>query len=213
MRRIEPSDVLDLATYERERVRLREAVIALKRRRRVTLGPELSLLFENLATVRFQIQEMLRAERVAEAGAVRAEIAAYNRLLPGPGEIAATLFIEIADVALLAPSQVRLAVERYRGLDRDALWLRIGATRLPARFEDVATPEERVVAVRYLRFTVPEAARRDLTDADRELALEVDHPACRCSVALAAQVRAELLADLAADDPPPAAVAAGAGLT
>jgi hypothetical protein len=213
MRPIQPSEILDLASYERERVRLREAVIALKRWRRVTLGPELSLLFENRLTVLFQVQEMLRAERLSEAAAVRAEIDTYNRLLPGPGELAATLFVEIAGVAQLTPAQARVAVERFRGLDRDALWLKIGPARLPAAFEEVAAPEERVAAVRYLRFAVPEAARRDLAHAERELALEVEHPACRCRAELAADVRAELLADLAADAPGSAAVASGGGLT
>jgi len=197
MRRIEPSEILELATYERARLRLREQVIALKRRRRVTLGPEISLLFENRATVLFQIQELLRAERLVDPAAVRAEIDSYNRLLPGPGELAATLFVEIADVAHMTPAQARSAVERYRGIDRDALWLHIGGARLPAVFEDAAAPEQRVAAVRYPRFLVPEAVGQALGDERQEACVELDHPACHARVRLAPEARAELMADLA----------------
>jgi len=197
MRRIEPGEVLGLAAYEAVRETQRAELIALKRRRRVTLGPQLSLLFENRATVLFQIQEMLRAEQRSGAAAVRDEIEAYDRLLPGPGELSGTLFVEIDGVAGLLPRQARQALERFRNLDRDAVFLRVGEQRLPARFDADQQAGERVAAVRSLRFRVPETVRAALADARCALALRVDHAACRIEQPLSAETRAELLSDLA----------------
>jgi hypothetical protein len=75
----------------------RRRVIALKERRRVEVGPYLSFVFENRETLLFQIQEMCRAERIIDDARIQEEIDVYSALLPGPGELSATLFIEIAD--------------------------------------------------------------------------------------------------------------------
>ena len=97
MHSLTPDDIRNLHEYELERPDFRSRVIELKRRRRVALGPLMTLVFENRDTVRFQIQEMLRVERIVQPDKVLHEIETYNELLPGPGEVAATLFIEITD--------------------------------------------------------------------------------------------------------------------
>ena len=102
-------DIADLPTYEREREAFRDHVIALKRRRRVAVGPLVTLLFENRDTIRFQIQEMARVERLATDAAIESELDAYNPLIPEPGGLSATLFIELTADELLREWPTRIA--------------------------------------------------------------------------------------------------------
>lgn len=186
----------DLAAWESVRDRERALIIALKRRRRLALGERCSILFENRATVLFQVQEMLRAERLARAEDVERELLTWNGLLPGPGELSATLFVEVK-TAGLAPAEIAAALEPFRGIEREALFLALGETRLPARFEN-EPGAPRVAAVHYLRFRVPEAAARRLADPGCPSALQLELPGYRAERGIAPETRAELLSDLAA---------------
>ena len=195
--RIPLSDVKDLVAYEKVREEMRARVIALKNTRRVALGDNLTLLFENRDTVLYQVQEMVRTERIVDEGRIQDEIDAYEVLLPGKGELAATLFIEILDIARMTTAQMREAVNRFQGLDRDALRLRLGEVEVPARFESGHTKEEKMAAVHYLRFAVPPQALAILADASRPVRLTVDHPRYRAEAVLPLALRAELARDLA----------------
>ena len=97
MRKLTLGDIVDLRAYERERDDFRARVIALKKPRRIPLGNLITIVFENTETMRFQIQEMARAEKLLRDEQVEHEVATYNELIPEPGELSATLFIEIAD--------------------------------------------------------------------------------------------------------------------
>ena len=88
-------DILDLRAYERVRDDYRRKVMERKRLRRIPLGPVVTLVFECADTVRFQVQEMARAERISTDEGIQGELDVYNRLLPAPGELSATLFIEL----------------------------------------------------------------------------------------------------------------------
>ncbi len=122
MRKIERADVLNLYEYEKVRDRLRREVIAAKDRRRVPVGDRLSFLFENRQTVLFQIQEMIRAERIVAEERIQDEIDVYNELIPGPGELSATLMIEIEDRSRIKPE-----LDRFMGIDTGQhVWLQIG---------------------------------------------------------------------------------------
>ncbi len=114
-------DLSDLRAYERERDGFRAEVIALKKLRRVALGPLAGVVFENATTVRFQVQEMVRAERIIEDRLVQAELDAYNPLVPARGELSLTLFLE-----LVTPEQLRTWLPRLVGIERHLL-VRIGA--------------------------------------------------------------------------------------
>ena len=179
--------------YEKVRERMRSEVIALKAHRRVALGPNLTLLFENRETVLFQVQEMVRTERIVDEAKIQDELDAYDPLLPGGGELSATLFIEIPELVHMSQAQVRDTVNRFQGLDRGAVALVVDGERAPARFESGGSKEEKMAAVHYLRFAVPEG-RRDL--ARRDVRLVVDHPSGRAETALPEAVRAELARDL-----------------
>jgi len=107
-------DIADLRAYERQRDDVRQRVIALKRLRRVSIGPLVTLVFENRETVRFQVQEMARAERMRTDEQVLGELDVYNRLIPHPGELSATLFVELTDAAALREWLAKLVGIEHR---------------------------------------------------------------------------------------------------
>lgn len=99
MKRVSRSDLLDYQTYADKRSQLRKEVLDQKRPRRIHVGPHLTFLFENFHTVRYQVQEMMRVEQIVRESDIEHELATYNELLGGPGELGCTLLIEIDDPA------------------------------------------------------------------------------------------------------------------
>jgi len=197
MQKIQSAEIKNLVEYEREREAMRAEIIALKNKRRVSVGPNLTFLFENRATVLFQIQEMIRTERIVDDAKVQDEVDSYNALIPEAGELSVTLFIEIPDLHLMSHEKVREAVNRFQGLDRQGVSLRIGDRfTVPARFEDGHSKEEKMAAVHYVRFTVPGAAAA-LLESGAPASLVVDHPGYKAEAALLPAVRAEIVEDLA----------------
>lgn len=197
MKKIEAADVKNLHEYELIRDDWRRDVIAAKARRRVVLGPAVSLVFENRLTVLNQIQEMCRIERIVKPEAVQAEIDVYNELLPGPGEVAATLFIELP-----ARGGVQEELDRFVGLDDGrSVWLEIGGTRAYARFLEGQGRADRIAAVQYVRFPVGSGAgiRDALGNPSVPVAAVVEHTGYRARTELSAETRFELAQDLAAD--------------
>ena len=198
MPKISLSDVKNLVEYEKVRDAVRRDVIAAKQNRRISVGDRITLLFESRQTVLFQIQEMIRAERIVEDRRIQDEIEAYDALVPGNGELSATLFIEIPELVHMSPEEVREAVNRFQGLDRDGgVSLRVGDLALPARFEEGYSNEEKTAAVHYLHFPVSAAARQALGDPQARVRLVIEHPNYKAEADLWPVLRAELLRDLA----------------
>lgn len=188
-------DIHDLQQYEIERPEFRRRIIAVKSRRRVALGPLVTLVFENRETVRFQIQEMARIERIALPEKVAREVEVYNELLPRPGEVAATLFIEVT-----RPEEVQPTLDRFIGFDEPGkLVLRIGDETFPASFAPGQSREDRISAVHYVRFAVGERGRRGLIEK-RSAFLVLNHAGYEAKTELASETVEELLKDLA-DEP------------
>ncbi len=193
MKPLSIDDIRNLHEYELERPAFRSRVIDLKRARRVALGPLMTLVFENRDTVRFQIQEMLRVERIVQPDKVLHELETYNELLPGPGEIAATLFIEITDQARIQP-----ILDGFIGLDEPGrLVLRIGGETCPAAFAPGQSREDRISAVHYIRFG-PGPAGRDALAAGAEAALEVSQGDYRARQVVSPETIRALVEDLSA---------------
>jgi uncharacterized protein DUF3501 len=197
MRKVDLAEIKDLVAYEKVRTLMRARVIEVKKHRRVAVGPNVTVLFENRDTVLFQIQEMARTERIVDDAKLQDEVDVYNALVPDPGQLSATLFIEIPELARMSQDQVRETVNRFQGLDHDSVWLVLGGTRLPALFEAGHTKEEKMAAVHYIRFAVPEAARRALADAAADAQLVVEHPHYRAQATLTPETRRALQEDLA----------------
>jgi len=197
MKKIQIPDLKNLHEYELIRDDWRKDIIAVKARRRVLVGPAMSFVFENRLTVLNQIQEMCRAERIVKPEAVQAECDVYNELLPDPGEVAATLFIEIPKIEDVQP-----ALDRLIGLDDGKrLWLEIGGTRAYAAFIEGQGREDRIAAVQYVRFPVGsgEGVREALRNPSVPVAIVVDHANYKARAEISAQTRGELADDLAAD--------------
>lgn len=190
MKPVGPTEVLSLADYERLRATLRPLLMAEKDRRRLAVGPHLTLLFENRQTVWYQVQEMIRAERIQEPEQVQRELDTYNELLPRAGELAATLLIEFAD-----PGERDAALGRLLGLDRH-LWLVAGADRRRAEFDRRQFGADRIAAVQFVRLPVGgvDSGRFLALVQHGEIAVEVDHPAL-CARAVVSGPLAKALAD------------------
>jgi len=196
LRKVGRDEIKDLVAYEKAREAMRARVIALKRHRRLALGPNLTLLFENRDTVLFQVQEMIRTERIVDDDKIQEELDVYNALVPDAGELAATLFIEIPELVRMSQDKVRETVNRFQGLEHDALWLLAGGTRVPARFESGHSKEEKMAAVHYVRFAVPPAARAALADPGADVRLVVDHPNYRAESPVPPPLREALRQEL-----------------
>jgi len=187
------ADVLDLRAYERVREDYRAKIIARKVDRRVALGPVMTLVFECFDTVRFQVQEMARAEKIISDEAIQVELDIYNRLLPGKGELSATLFIELTSDDALREWLPRLVgIERQLGFSIDG---GIVASVPEAAHAAALTRETITPAVHYVRFCFTEAQVAAFAGAE-EVALVATHPAYEASIRLSAAVRRELLGDL-----------------
>lgn len=192
MRKLTLRDVLPRAEYEKVRPEFRRRVIEIKRRRRVALGEFLSVVFENRDTVLFQVQEMIRTERIDEPAAVLQEVEVYNDLIPGEGELRATLFIEIPDLARLERMLPRLV-----GVE-SALSLRIGDKEtVPGVPDPGRSKEDKTSTVHYLTFRLTPSAREALRRGEDPVLLAVDHPAVRATAQLPPETVASLAADLA----------------
>jgi hypothetical protein len=191
MNKIELEDIMGLAAYEKVREKFRQRIIELKKRRRVAVGDKVSLVFENRDTVIFQIQEMIRAEKITDLDKIRDEIEVYNKLLPDPGELSATLFLEIED-------QIRLRDEllKFLGID-EAVFLKVGNHSIHARFEEGRSKEDKISAVQYVRFPLVEPALQAFVQGEKA-EIVIAHPSYNQSVRLAAETRQSLIEDLAA---------------
>lgn len=192
MRPIILQEVQNLQEYELARGEFRQQIIDLKKRRRVPLGPLVTLVFENRDTVRFQIQEMLRVERIVKPEKVQEEIDVYNELLPGKDEVAATLFIEVTELEKVQPT-----LDRFIGLDEPGkLILTAGGERSSARFAAGQSREDRITAVHYLRFRLGETGRKAI-ESGGPVTLSVRHGGYEANTQLPAVTVEELARDLA----------------
>lgn len=184
-------DIVGLERYEAMRDDLRRRVIALKQHRRVSVGDEVTFVFENHVTMLFQIHEMLRAERITDLDGVRAELAVYNALLPLPGQLSATMLIEITEHADI-PARLAMMI----GID-EAVHLEIGDAAVAAEFEPGRSTEEKLSAVQYVRFSLPPATRIAFRDESVSVHLRIDHPNYRAAAVIDGRIRRALAEDLA----------------
>ena len=197
MRPLAREEIVPLAAYANVRDSFRSAVIAHKHRRRLGVGPSVTLVFEDRETLRFQVQEMLWVERIAEPERVQHELDVYNELMPGAYELSATLFVEITE-----PGRIRAELDRLIGIDEHvALVLGRGADEraLRARFDAKQMDEDRISAVQYIRFALDDAGVSGLADLDRYAAIRISHPNYSHEAELPPAVRSSLLAGLRAD--------------
>jgi hypothetical protein len=192
MKPVERREILDLAAYEEIREAFRRRIIELKRVRRISLGPNMTVLFENRDTALYQIQEMLRTERITREDAVLHEIETYNELVPAGLELSATVFVEYPDreerermLAALAGVEGKFYVE-------------VNGERVPVRNETRGVLPDRTTAVQYTKVLLTRTAKVALESEKVSVVFGVDHPAYTARVDLAPRTIEELRADLGA---------------
>lgn len=194
MQKLAATDLLSLERYARERVDFRARVMAHKRNRQVNVGPNTMWLFEDRLTVQYQVQEMLRTERIFEAEGIAEELGAYNPLIPDGSNWKVTFLIEYPDAQVR-----RVQLERLKGIE-DRCWVQAaGFDRVFAIADEDMERENDVKtsAVHFLRFelTAPMAAG---LKGGAALSIGIDHPNYQHQIASAADnVRQALVVDLA----------------
>ena len=191
-RKLTLDDIADLRAYERERESFRAHIIELKKRRRVGVGLFVSVVFENRDTIRFQIQEMARAERILTDEGIQTELDVYNPLIPEPGTLSATLFLE-----LTSDEQLREWLPKLVGIERSVL-LRFAGHEVRCipdeSHESQLTREEVTASVHYVRFEFTPEQVADWGTGPVELV--IDHPAYQESTTLRDETVRELASDL-----------------
>ena len=194
---IAADSLLPLEVYARERNAFRSRVLEHKKRRTVHAGEHVTLLFEDELTIRYQVQEMLRIERIFEDAGIRGELEAYNPLIPDGGNWKATMLIEYPE-----PEERRRRLAELKGIEART-WVEVeGCTPVYAiADEDMAREnDEKTSAVHFLRFELERKMRAALKGG-AGLSVGVDHPNYRASVPVGPEVRRSLAGDLLADDP------------
>ena len=193
MQKLAVSDLMSLERYSRERPDFRTRVIAHKRNRQLNVGPNTMWLFEDRLTVQYQVQEMLRTERIFEAEGIAEELAAYNPLIPDGSNWKVTFLIEYPD-----PEVRRVQLEKLRGIE-DRCWVQVsGYERVFAIADEDLERENEVKtsAVHFLRFELTQAMAEKLKGG-AALSIGIDHPEYQHQISPAPDnVRASLISDL-----------------
>jgi hypothetical protein len=196
MRKVELAEVKNIYEYEKIRDDFRKYIIELKKRRRISVGDRVTLVFENHDTVLFQIQEMMRAERMVDDDEIKFEVETYNQLIPEKDELSATLFIEVDDPKLLRP-----VLDSFIGLDRgNHVYLQIGDKhKIYAQFEEGHSKEDRISAVHFIKFKFTPEQINDFKDFRNEVKLVIDHPNYKAEAVVSDEMRQELIKDFDSD--------------
>lgn len=192
-RKLTLADIADVRAYERERTEFRSAVMEVKRRRRLSFGTLITLMFENRDTMRLQIQEMTRVEKLVTDDDIQVELDTYNPMIPEPGQLCATVFLE-----LTSDDQVREWLPKLVGIERSFVIVLDNGDRIPSITEEAhasqLTREEATAAVHYIRFEFT-PHQVDAFAAGR-VRIEITHPEYLEAVELSDTTHAELLGDL-----------------
>ena len=194
-RKLSLDDIVDVRAYERERHQFRDHVLAIKQRRRLALGTIVTVMFENRDTMRHQIQEMARVEHLVTDDAIQDELDIYNAMVPEPGQLCATVFIE-----LTSDEQVREWLPRLVGVERRFQITLPDGSVVPSitdeQHDTQLTRQNVTAAVHYIRFELTPA---QVAAFDGHVIVAVEHPNYREAVALLPETVAELRSDLIAD--------------
>jgi len=186
MQPLTTNDLWPIQHYDGVRDEFRKKVIVAKQHRRVAAGPYMTFVFENRMTVKFQVQEVLRVERIDSKEAIEEELEGFNTMLPGPGELSATLLIELGG----SDAEVKAQLARLSGL-ADHVWLEVSGKRVRGNFDPDRDDGRRVSAVQYVRFPVA-----DSIDPARPVAIVIDHPNYSHRTELGVEARKSIAADL-----------------
>ena len=163
--------LMNIIEYEKVRHKYRQDIIAYKKHRRISLGPNVMLTFENEKTLTFQIQEIMRAERLVHDEQIQEEVDVYNTIMPPENGLSATLFIEVVEEAKIRP-----VLNKFIGLtDRQSLYLDINGEKIYAEFEQGREEENKISSVHYVQFLFSNEQKNNFTDSESETKLGIDY--------------------------------------
>ena len=192
MKELIQTDLLSMADYDCQREQFRSQIIALKQRRRISVGPLITLVFENRETLRFQTQEMIRVEHILDPHKVQDELDVYNALMPVSGELSATLLIEITE-----QDRMKEWLDVFMGLDHgDTVAIRAGTEQAFGLFEGGHSHESKISAVHFVRFRPTASMTASFADLHVSVALTVHHHAYHAEAPVPGSMREEWLSDL-----------------
>ena len=192
MNLLTPQDLLPVAAYEQQRDPFRSQIIALKQRRRIFVGPLITLVFENRETLRFQTQEMIRVEQILDPHKVQEELDVYNALMPGSGELSATLMIEITE-----QDRMKEWLDVFMGLDHgEKIAIRAGTEQVFGEFEGGHSHETKISAVHFVRFRPTASMTASFADLHVPVTLTVHHHEYHADTSIPGSMREEWLKDL-----------------
>ena len=192
-RKLTLDDIADVRAYERERDEFRAKVMETKRKRRLSFGTIITMMFENRDTMLLQIQEMARVEKLTTDEEIQVELDTYNPMIPEPGQLTATVFLE-----LTSDDQMREWLPKLVGIERSFVVVLPNGDRVPSITEEAhagqLTRDEATAAVHYIRFEfTPEQIESFATGPVR---VEIEHPDYLEAIELPDSTHAELLGDL-----------------
>ena len=168
---IQKSDLLNIIDYEKQRDTYRSELIDYKKNRRFKLGPNILITFENIKTMKFQIQEMMRAERMVHDSQIEEELNVYNPLIPLGNELSATLFIEITD-----PEKIRPVLDSFIGLTGGVnVFFEIDGDKVVAEFEQGREKEDNISSVHYIRFPFTEQQKNNFVNDSSSISIHIDY--------------------------------------
>ena len=171
MKSLASDTLMNIIEYEKVRHKYRQDIIAYKQNRRISLGPNVMLTFENERTLTFQIQEIMRAERLVHDEQIQEEVDVYNTIMPPENGLSATLFIEVVEEAKIRP-----VLNKFIGLtDHQTLYLDINGEKVYAEFEQGREEENKISSVHYVQFLFSNEQKNNFTDSESETKLGIDY--------------------------------------
>ncbi|SHK50507.1 DUF3501 family protein [Thermocrinis minervae] len=192
MRKVTREDILNIYEYEKVREEKRKEIIELKKNRRLFVGPLVHLVFENTQTVWFQIQEMIRTERMVKEEEIQQEIEIYNELIPEKNQLSITMFIEIPD-----ENERKQMLPKLVGI-HDSLYFDIGGKHIIKAVADERSEKDyeygKTAVVHFLKLTLTDEQKEDFKKMP--IRVYIDHPNYKAEAEVPQKVKEELIKDL-----------------
>ena len=192
MKSIAADTLMNIIEYEKVRHKYRQDIIAYKKNRRISLGPNVMLTFENEKTLTFQIQEIMRTERLVHDAQIQEEMDVYNSIMPPESGLSATLFIEVKEEAKIRP-----VLNKFIGLTTGkTLYFEVGEEKVYAVYEQGREEEDKISSVHYIHFHFKDEQKSKLNDPETEVTLVIDYNDYTYSEPLPDGLRKSLCEDL-----------------
>lgn len=191
MQKLDSKSLMNIIEYEKVRNDYRDKIILYKRDRRVSLGPNVTITFENKKTLSFQIQEIMRAERLVHDHQIEEEIEVYNSLMPPEKGLSATLFIEVTE-----ESKIKTVLNKFIGLTKgNTLYIDIDGQKINAVFETGREAEEQISSVHYIQFFFTPEQKEKLINLKTDIKISINYNGYEYSEKLSDKFRESISKD------------------